>query len=113
MSQQDTVVIQLLGKKYQIACQPDEASGLRQAADLLQQRMQAIEASGKVTGSDRIALMAALNLAHDLLQAQAMPSADARIHALQTQITNTLVGAHGHAPLPLSGTTENGCSTPL
>ncbi|MEL6722725.1 MAG: cell division protein ZapA [Pseudomonadota bacterium] len=111
MSQQDTVVIQLLGKKYQIACQPDEASGLRQAADLLQQRMQAIEASGKVTGSDRIALMAALNLAHDLLQAQAMPSADARIHALQTQITH-LVGAHSRAPLP-PDTTQNGCSTPL
>ena len=63
---------------------------LHQSANLLQQRMQAIEASGKVAGTESIAVMSALNLAHELLQAQAIPSADARIQALHTQITDAL-----------------------
>ena len=90
MRPQDSVVIQLLEQEYRIACQPDQASMLHQSADLLQQRMQAIADSGKVTGMDRIAVMAALNLAHDLLQAQTLPTADARIRTLLTQVTDAL-----------------------
>ena len=90
MSQRDTVVIQLLGQEYRIACQPDEVPMLHQSADLLQQRMQMIETAGKVTGLDRIAVIAALNLAHELLQAQTVPAADARLHTLLTQITAVL-----------------------
>ncbi len=90
MSQRDSVVIRLLGQEYRIACQPDEVAMLHQSADVLQQRMQAIEASGKVTGIERIAVMAALNLAHELLQVQTAPAADARICALQTQIADVL-----------------------
>jgi cell division protein ZapA len=90
MSQHDSVVIQLLGREYRVACQPDEANMLHQSVDLLQQRMRTIEASGKVTGTERIAVMAALNLAHELLQAQTLSSADERIQALQTNVTNAL-----------------------
>ncbi len=90
MSQRDSVVIQLLGREYRIASQPDEVNMLHQSANLLQQRMQTIEASGKVTGTERIAVMAALNLAHELLQAQTLSSADERIQALNTNVTNAL-----------------------
>jgi cell division protein ZapA len=90
MSQHDSVVIQLLGREYRIACQPNEANMLHQSVDLLQQRMRTIEASGKVTGTERIAVMAALNLAHELLQAQTLSSADERIQALHTNVTNAL-----------------------
>ncbi len=92
MSQRDSTVIRLLGQEYRITCQPDEVPILRQSTDLLQQRMQVIEASGKVTGMERIAVMAALNLAHELLQVQvqAAPAADARICALHTQIADAL-----------------------
>ena len=90
MSQQDSVVVQLLGQDYRVACQPEEVPMLHQSANLLQQRMQAIEASGKVVGMDRICVMAALNLAHELLQAQTAPTADARIQTLHTQVEEAL-----------------------
>ena len=63
---QETVTI--LDKEYHIACQPHERDALHESARLLDQKMREIRASGKVIGTERVAVMAALNLAHDLLQ---------------------------------------------
>lgn len=92
-TQRNTVTITLLGKAYRIVCPPEEVAMLHQSAELLQQRMQAIYDSGKVIGTDRIAVMAALNLAHDLLSqtpAEANIPADDRVQAMQDDITNAL-----------------------
>ncbi|HXK55995.1 MAG: cell division protein ZapA [Gammaproteobacteria bacterium] len=69
MKDQNTpVVVHILDKEYRIACQKGEEEGLLASARLLDGKMRSIRSSGKVIGSDRMAVMVALNLAHELLQ---------------------------------------------
>ena len=67
------VAIRILDKDYHIACPAGEKAALLQSADFLNGRMREIREGGKVSGSERIAVMTALNLAHDLLQLRARP----------------------------------------
>jgi cell division protein ZapA len=62
------VGVRILEKEYFIACAPEERSALLDSAELLNTRMREIRDSGKIVGLDRIAVMAALNLAHEFLQ---------------------------------------------
>ena len=62
-----TIEISILGRSYRIACEEDERAGLLEAVAYLDGKMAAIKKAGKVTGTDRIAVMAALNIAHELL----------------------------------------------
>ena len=64
------VTVKILEKEYRISCAPNHKEGLEQSAALLNSKMREIKSSGKVIGSDRIAVMAALNIAHDLLNQQ-------------------------------------------
>jgi cell division protein ZapA len=68
----DTPTVQLdvsiLGREYRIACAEDERDALLQAVAHLDARMREIRDTGKVNGIDRIAVMAALNIANDLLR---------------------------------------------
>ncbi len=64
------VAVQILGKEYKIACSDDEKEGLLDLAQDLDQQMRQIRDTGKVTSPDRIAVMAALNLTHELRQTQ-------------------------------------------
>ena len=65
------VTITILNKDYKIACAPEEQDGLVQSARQLDSQMRKIRDTGKVNGSERIAVMAALNLAHELHIAEA------------------------------------------
>ncbi|MGB9430005.1 MAG: cell division protein ZapA [Gammaproteobacteria bacterium] len=69
------VTVRILDKEYQVACPDDEREALLQSAELLNRKMQEIRESGKVVGLDRVAVMAALNLSHEILQAQATANA--------------------------------------
>ena len=62
----DTLEIQLLGKQYHVACPPDQREALEAAAALLDTRMNEL-AQRTNTRGERLAVMVALNLAHDLL----------------------------------------------
>lgn len=62
------VTIRIMEKDFQIACPEDEKQALEESAELLNQHMKKVKDSGKVFGADRIAIMAALNLTHELLQ---------------------------------------------
>jgi len=74
----ETVFVKILDKEYQVACPREERQALQQSAQLLDERMKAIRATGAVIGLERIAVMAALNLSHELLQAKtSSPSAGA------------------------------------
>lgn len=64
------VHVNILGKEYQVACPPEEKTALIQSAQLLHDNMEKIRSSGKIVGLDRIAVMAALNLAHELIDLQ-------------------------------------------
>jgi cell division protein ZapA len=63
------VNVKILEKEYQIACPAEERKSLIDSAELLNGKMREIRDSGKVVGLDRIAVMAALNMANDLLAA--------------------------------------------
>ena len=69
MSKARTVSVNILDKEYQVACPPDQEAELIVSASYLDKQMRSIRESGKVIGLERIAVMAALNISHELLQA--------------------------------------------
>jgi cell division protein ZapA len=70
VSQFSQVTIRILEKEYNVACPAEEKPALVASAELLNHKMREIRDSGKVVGLDRVAVMAALNLANELLKAQ-------------------------------------------
>ncbi|MEM8982511.1 MAG: cell division protein ZapA [Pseudomonadota bacterium] len=62
------VTVRILEKEYQVSCPAEERADLLDSAELLNRQMREIRDSGKVVGLDRIAVMAALNMANELLQ---------------------------------------------
>jgi cell division protein ZapA len=60
------VSLTIMGKEYKIACIPEEQEDLIHSAKQLDEQMRKMRDSGKVSGPERIAVMAALNLAHEL-----------------------------------------------
>jgi cell division protein ZapA len=65
------VSVRILDKEYQVACPASERTDLLDSAEVLNEKMREIRDSGRVVGLDRIAVMAALNMANDLLHSQA------------------------------------------
>ena len=63
-----TLDVSLLGRDFKVACKEAERAELTDAVALLDRRMREIRETGKIVGAERIAVMAALNLAHDLLR---------------------------------------------
>ena len=102
-----TLDVTIFGREYKVACNENERAELADAVAYLDRKMREIRDRGKVAGIDRIAVMAALNIAHDLLHerqtnhvsTQSLPSnaidediARRRIQAMQTAIDQTLAG---------------------
>ncbi len=97
MSHQDQarVSVRIMDKEYVVACPYDERSALLDAAEFLNARMREIKESGKVVGLDRIAVMAALNLAHELLKGKDRESkldsgVGHRVRALRERVEGAL-----------------------
>lgn len=67
MADSNAVNISIMGKDYMVACEEEEKQDLIRSAEYLDRKMCEIRDSGKIIGTDRIAVMAALNIAHDLL----------------------------------------------
>lgn len=61
------VSVTILEKEYLIACSEEERDLLNDAAFLLNDKMQEVKTSGKIIGSERVAVLAALNIAHEML----------------------------------------------
>ena len=59
--------INVMGREFRVACPDNEQKGLLEAVDYLNKKMSEIRDNGKVIGLERIAIMAALNIAHELL----------------------------------------------
>ena len=94
----DGITIHILDKEYMISCSEEERHDLQRSADYLDSKMREIRDSGKIVGSDRIAVMAALNISHELI-AQNGPSenilssnssAGTRIRSIQEKIDDAL-----------------------
>ena len=63
----EAVEITILGRDYRVACANEERESLLTAAAFLDRRMREIRDAAKITGNEKIAVMAALNIAHELL----------------------------------------------
>lgn len=90
----EPVKVSILNRDFMVAAPEGSHDGLRASARQLDARMREIRDSGKVVGTDRIAIMAALNITHELLEAQAQRG-DAegvaeRLKALDTRIDDYL-----------------------
>ena len=67
MSEAKSLQIAIMGREFRVACPEEEQAGLLEAVDYLNKKMLEIRDSGKVIGLERIAIMAALNIAHEML----------------------------------------------
>jgi cell division protein ZapA len=65
-----TLDVSILGREYRVACRESEREELLQAVQFVDRRMREIRDSGKITGTERIAVMAGLNIAHELLRSK-------------------------------------------
>jgi len=89
------VSIRILEKEYQVACPASEEADLLAAADLLNRNMREIRDRGKVVGLDRVAVMAALNLANEVLKFRSRDqelssTIGARIESLRDKLDTAL-----------------------
>ncbi len=92
------VSIQILGREFRVACPEGEEKQLHSSVDYLNRRMKELRDTGKVTGNERIAIMAALNIAHEFLgqkSAKAPSSVDGadirrRIASMQETLDSAL-----------------------
>ena len=64
----ETLNVRILDKDYQVACPTDERNALIESARHLDEQTRQIRQGGKVIGLERIAVMAALNITHEMLQ---------------------------------------------
>jgi cell division protein ZapA len=106
------VTVRILDKDYQIACQPEEQDGLLASARHVDERMREIRKGGRVIGTDRIAVMAALNLAYELLQRDDKKgpldtTTVRRLAAIQSRIAAALGGPDGHLNPPSAPTLDD------
>lgn len=66
----NAVTVTILDREYAVSCPPEEHQGLIEAARYLDAKMRAIRSNAKLVGLERIAVMAALNIAHESIQAK-------------------------------------------
>jgi cell division protein ZapA len=85
-----SINIRILDKDYRVACPEDEQASLRASAEFLNGKLKEIRDRGSIIGTERIAIMAALNLAHELLNCQVyegdFKDLDSRVGNLQQKI---------------------------
>ncbi len=96
MSETKPASVTILDKEYLIACSDEERGLLNDAATLLNERMQEVKTSGKIIGSERIAVLAALNIAHEMLAYKNenegyTSNVDGVIRRIQDKIDNALM----------------------
>jgi cell division protein ZapA len=92
----DPVSIRILDKEYLITCTPAERADLQRAAALLNTRLRETRESGKTIGTERLLMMAALNMANDLAKLQAREERVAtefgsRVKAMRERVERALV----------------------
>ncbi len=96
------ITVNILDRDYQIACQNEEKELLLAAARYLDQKMREIRDRGNVIGIDRIAVMAALNIAHDFLQLKPLEEEQRtvarRISALKRTIAEIITAERRSQP---------------
>lgn len=86
MTKTVSATIEILGKLYPVRCLEPELESLKQAAEFLNEKMAEVQDSGKVINLERIAIITALNIAHQFLQLDQQKSS--LVHKINQRITN-------------------------
>jgi len=84
---QHKVTVRILDKDYQFAATDDERPSLLSAADQLDATMRAIKGNNTTLGADKVAIMAALNISHEMMQ---LKQAHEKINLLSEKLQNTI-----------------------
>jgi cell division protein ZapA len=88
------VTVRILEKEYFVSCPQDERADLLDSAEFLNKKMREIRDTGKVVGADRIAVMAALNMANELLRLRKheteMQSSVGRVKQIRERVETAL-----------------------
>ncbi|MCW8957232.1 MAG: cell division protein ZapA [Gammaproteobacteria bacterium] len=86
----DAINIKIMDKDYRVSCPANEQASLKASADFLNAKLNEIKSRGSIIGSERIAIMVALNLAHELLNSESYKDeyddVDSRVSNLQKKI---------------------------
>ena len=92
MPQQPTTVeVKILDKEYLVACPQEEQEALLRSSRHLDTKMREIRASGKVFGTERIAVMAALNITNEMLERDTMSdTASSILNAMDEKLDTAL-----------------------
>ena len=94
MSNAKSIDVNIMGREFTVACTDEERAGLLEAVNYLDKKMHDIRDTGKVVGIDRIAIMAALNLSHELLHTKTgdvdIGDYKRRISAMQNQVDEAM-----------------------
>lgn len=95
MSEVKGLDVSIMGREFRVACPEDEQEELLSAVSYLDRKMREIRDSGKVIGVERIAIMAALNIAHELLTTRSggfdIGDFKRRIGSMQEQLDRALM----------------------
>jgi len=97
MSEVRQLDVTIMGREFRLSCPANEEATLLQAVELLDQKMHDIRAAGRLVGIEKIAIMAALNIAHDYLHTGVTGGLDLatvqrRITDMKTTIDHALQG---------------------
>jgi len=94
VSKAEPLTIKILDKEYRIGCPEEEKDNLRASAELLNEKLNEIKQQGSVIGSERIAIMTALNMSHEILHNQSISAEyddlNSRIEALSERISDSM-----------------------
>jgi cell division protein ZapA len=91
----NTLDVTILDREFRVACPEEERAGLLDAVTFLDRKMREIRDAGKITSMERIAIMAALNISHELLTTRIgggfdMGEFKRRMQSMQTTIDAAL-----------------------
>ena len=83
--------VMILDRQYRVACPEEEREELLASVAYLDRKMREIKDTGKIAGADRVAVMAALNITHELLSAKTGAGFDLGEYKRRMQSMNSLV----------------------
>ncbi|MDE1544265.1 cell division protein ZapA [Dechloromonas agitata] len=87
--------VKIMGREYRVACSPEERDALVAAVDLVDGKMREIAQRTKNTIAERVAVMAALNIAHEHLSAAGNAPQKEFVEAVDTSETKRRIGDMG------------------
>ena len=93
MSESTPVTVNILDREFLIGCTPEERAGLLAAASYLDGKMREVRSASRLQSVDRIAVLAALNMAHELLQSRQRVDSESGVVAQHLQALRSKLDA--------------------